>query len=256
MTRELDLREPARARLRLLATLPQVPETLAPAVIATWHGRMVNEHGSARVFDAVADQLAAIGRADEAAQCRTFADEERSHGASCGAVVEWAGGAALATIEVGRPLPVHADTTPRAAVIRNLLSIGCLAETVAVALIGAERLEMPDGPLRELLTSIWSDEIGHARFGWLYVARALSELDAAERDAVVRYLPIALGSLEAHEVSHLPVNAPWPAGAARFGLCDGGDARTLFYETVSDVIVPQLETLGLPAVRAWQGRRI
>ena len=32
---------------------------------------------------------------------------------------------------------------------------------VAVALIGAERMEMPDGELRDLLTGIWSDEVGH-----------------------------------------------------------------------------------------------
>jgi hypothetical protein len=217
---------------------------------------MINEHGSARVFDAMAGQLAALGQAEDAASCRAFAAEERDHGAACGAVVELAGGAALAEVELGRVLPVHADTTPRAAAVRNLLSIGCLSETVAVALIGAERLEMPEGPLRELLTAIWADEIGHARFGWRYLARVLPTLDAAERDALVRYLPVALGALEAHELAHIPVATAWPSEAAAYGLCDGGDARTLFYETVTDVIVPQLETLGLPAARAWQERRV
>src|SRR5258706_75410 len=82
------------------------------------------------------------------------------------------------------------------AIARNILSICCLSETIAVALIGAERLEMPPGSLRELLSRIWSDEVGHARFGWRFLARAWPELAADERDAVARYLPIAFGHLE------------------------------------------------------------
>jgi hypothetical protein len=247
----LDLRAAARARRPEIGA----PGSLGPAVIATWRGRMVNEHGSARVFEGIAAQLAALGRDEEAAACRRFAEEEREHGALCGAVVEAAGGEAIAPALVRRPVPSHADTTPRAAVIRNLISVSCLSETVAVALIGAERLEMPESPLRSLLERIWADEIGHARFGWRVVARDLAELDARERDAVAGYLPVALGHLEAHELAHLPAERRWPAEGRAFGLCDGPDARALFEDTVREVIVPGLEGLGLPAARAWDERR-
>jgi hypothetical protein len=228
---------------------------LAPAVIATWHGRMVNEHGSAQVFEDLAGQLAAIGHDADAREARTFAAEERRHGAQCGAVVQSAGGRAVAEVSAGRRLPAHADTTPRAAVARNVVSICCLAETIAVALIGAERLDMPDGALRDLLTQIWSDEVGHARFGWRYLARELPHLDDVERDAVARYLPVAFAAIEQHELAHLPTGTTWPAEAAAYGLCSGDDARVLLYETLTEVIVPQLEALGLPAARAWQQRR-
>jgi hypothetical protein len=227
------------------------PGSLAPAVIATWRGRMVNEHGSSRVFDGLADQLARLGDAAAAAECRGFADEERAHGAMCGAVVVAAGGEAIATELPARAVPAHADTSPRAAIARNILSICCLSETVAVALIGAERLELPDGPLRELLSRIWADEVGHARFGWRYLAQL--SLDDAERAAVAAYLPLALSALEQHELAHIPPRA-WPAEGAAYGLCDGADARTLFYETVEEVIIPQLEALGLPASQAWRDR--
>jgi len=64
-------------------------------------------------------------------------------------------------------VPAHEDAgSPLEAAVRNLLSICCLSETVAVSLIGAERLEMPSGELRDLLTGIYSDEVGHSRFGW------------------------------------------------------------------------------------------
>ncbi|CAN5801456.1 hypothetical protein BH11MYX2_BH11MYX2_08120 [soil metagenome] len=248
---ELDLR--VESRMHSVALAP--PGALQDAVIATWHGRMVQEHGSSYVFDQLAEQLTAIGHDAEATECRDFAAEERGHGAMCAAVVEAVGGRAVATISARRAVPVHADTTPRAAALRNVISVACLSETVAVALIGAERLEMPDGPLRELLTRIWSDEVGHARFGWRYVARALPELDPAERDAVNRYLPVALAALEAHELAHLPTDARWPSEASLYGLCDGGDARTLFYDTISDVIIPHLEALGLPAGDAWHSTR-
>ena len=83
------------------------------------------------------------------------------------------------------------------------------------------------------------------------VAELAPALDDAERDAVARYLPRAFAHLEAHELGHIPVATRWPEQGAAYGLCDGDDARTLFYETVTEVIVPQLEAHGLPAAEAW-----
>lgn len=228
---------------------------LAGAVMGTWRGRMINEYTSSTVFAGLAEQLAALGYADDAATCREFSSEEREHGIACGSVLAAAGGEAMFEMAEPRRLPVHADTTPRAAVIRNIISICCMSETVAVSLIGAERLEMPEGTLRELLTKIWSDEIGHARFGWTFLARELWTLTDDERAAVDRYLPFAFAALEAHELGHIPAATSWPAEAAAYGLCDGADARTLFFETVTDVIVPQLAALGLQAEQAWNERR-
>ena len=247
----LDLREAARTRRPVLGD----PGPLADAVRATWRGRMVNEHGSSHVFEALARQMAAIGRDDDATECRRFADEEREHGALCGAVVEAAGGVADAWVPPPRVLPAHADTTPVAAVVRNVLSVSCLSETVAVALIGAERLEMPESPLRTLLERIYADEVGHARFGWRYVAREVPLLSETERASVDAYLPVALAHVESHELAHLPTEASWPPEGRDFGLCSGNDARTLFYETVTEVILPQLEAHGLRAQRAWEERK-
>lgn len=246
----LDLRADARDRRPAIV----VPPALAPAVIATWRARMVNEHGSSHVFTQLADQLAALGWTDDAAEAHSFAAEEREHGRLCGAVVEAAGGEALAHAAPPQALPPHADTTPRAAALRNLVSICCLSETVAVALIGAERLLMPEGPLRELLAQILADEVGHARFGWRLLAREAATLRPDEHAALTRYLPVALAHLEAHELAHLPVAARWPDDAAHYGLCDGGDARSLFQDTIDQVILPGLEAHGLPAVSAWKAR--
>ncbi|MGK0362097.1 MAG: hypothetical protein ACI9U2_004417 [Bradymonadia bacterium] len=241
----LDLRDAARS---LAPTLPVEPSDRA-AAIATWRGRMVNEYGSARVFTALADQLV---EADADAKwidaARRMADEERRHGVLCGAVVEALGGEARAPALAEESMPIHADVDRFEAVTRNILSICCLSESVAVALIGAERLQMPEGGLRDVLTEIWSDEVGHARFGWRWLATHRDQLPAQSLGA---YLRIAFAHLEAHELAHLPLGG---AGDPAMGVCTGADGRALFYSAVSQVIIPRLESLGLPAADAWSTR--
>lgn len=249
----LDLRTGARGAAPRVAASPAV----RARAIATWRGRMVNEHGSARVFEALAAQMERAGFSSETSgACAAFAEEERTHGVLCGAVVEAFGGAAVAPSLAPAELPEHEDVGRVEAVLRNVLSVSCLSESVAVALIGAERLRMPGGELRDLLTRIYADEVGHARFGWRLVTSEAPRLDAAARARLGAYLAVAFAHLEAHELAHLPITGPLPRGAETAGVCDGAEARDLFYATVTDVLVPQLEALGLPAARAWDARHL
>jgi len=234
----LDLRAPARAH----APAVHAPAELREAAVATWHARMINEYASSRVFVALAAELAALGMHDEAREVQGFAHEEQRHGVLCGAVVESLGGAARGELFEAPAYPRHADAPPRAALLRNVISICCMSETVAVALIGAERLEMPEGELRELLTGIWADEIGHARFGWTLLERLAPSLGDDERRAIRAYLPTAFGHLEAHELAHLPARGA-PLGGESLGLCSGLDARVLLRETIDEVIAPRIQSL-------------
>ncbi len=245
----LDLRAPARA------FMPRVPTDLPhlrAAAIATWRGRMINEHSSARVFEGLAKQLAAAGLDDVVAEVRGFADEERRHGVLCGAVVEALGGQALAEVPDGDEYPAHEDAgSSLEAALRNMLAICCLSETVAVSLIGAERIEMPEGELRELLTRIYADEVGHSRFGWRTLARLAPSLDRETKERLGDYLEVAFDHLVEHELAHLPESSQPPPEGVALGLCSGPDARRLFFDTVEQVIVPGLEVHGIPARRAW-----
>jgi hypothetical protein len=228
---------------------------LRAAAIATWRGRMINEHSSARVFEELARQFAAARLYELADEVRDFASEERRHGVLCGAVVEALGGEALAQVTEGAAYPAHEDAEPLEAALRNMLSICCLSETVAVALIGAERLEMPEGELRELLTRIYSDEVGHSRFGWRILRWLAPSLDDATKERLGEYLEVAFAHLVEHELAHLPLSATPPPEGAVYGLCSGRDARALFFATVEEVIVPGLEAHGIPARRAWAESR-
>jgi hypothetical protein len=248
----LDLVQEARSRR---PTVAQIPPSLRRAAQATWRGRMINEHGSAVVFDGLARQLAAAGAAEELVlACTRFAEEERTHGVLCGAIVEAFGGEARAETPEAPAFPLHAEVDPREAITRNVLSICCLAETIAVSIITAERLEMPEGELRAVLSRILADEVGHARFGWRWLADVAPALADDARARLGRYLRLCFASLERHELDHLPASAAFPPEAAAYGLCNGADARALFYDTVREVIVPQLEAHGLPAGAAWEAR--
>jgi hypothetical protein len=234
----LDLRAPAASHRPRLDGAP--PHLFAQA-LGTWRARMKNEYGSHRVFLALASQLERAGfDAEEVQACYEFAEEEKHHGVLCGAVVESLGGRAEVELADAEHFPEHPDAPPRAAALRNVIHICCLSESVAVALIGAERLEMMEGSeLHSLLTTIYSDEVGHARFGWKLLERYGATLSDQERAAIERYLPTAFAHVIKHELSHLP-DVPSPEGGACLGLCSGHDARELLFETIERVIRPGL----------------
>ncbi len=252
MATMIDLRTEVQQHV---VSLPPLPHLYASAR-ATWRGRMVNEYRSARVFEGLAQQLAAAKLTPSLAdQCLTFAAEERHHGVLCAAVVSALGDEAVAEAQTEEPYPTHAEVPPVEGLLRNLLSISCTSETVAVALIGAERLAMPAGPLRKLLSRIYADEVGHARFGWGLVGALVPRLDAAARRRLSAYLAVCLAHFEEHELAHLPADVNPPPEAAALGLCHGNDARQLMYDTVEKVILPGLAAVGLDAQRAWALRR-
>ncbi|MFT5586043.1 MAG: hypothetical protein ACI9VR_003639 [Cognaticolwellia sp.] len=247
----LDLRKQA---LEHMPVLPAFDPAMRRAAEITWRGRMINEYCSAEVFETLAKQLEAAGApADRAERCRAFAAEERLHGVLCGAVVQALGGQALADLPEQEPVPTHPEVSPLEGVLRNLIHISCMSETVAVALIGAERLEMPEGPLRELLTQIYADECGHANFGWRLVGELIAQ-DPSVIPGLNEYLLLAFAHLEQHELAHLPEGAR--ATGPELGLCDGRDARELFYAAVQNVIVPGLDSHGLSASWAWENRAL
>jgi len=232
-------------------------ETLTPAerlsAIETWRARMVNEYISARVFAALVPQLMKAGAsAKRIGQATEFIGEELRHGVQCASVVHALGGIPLAEMPPLPDVPDHDDASPLEGLLRNVLSISCLSETVAVALIGAELQKAGPPTLQETLKTILADEVGHARFGWTLLEEMAAALSPEIRARLDAYLIDAFRHLREHELAHLPARPAPTDHVEAYGVCDGNAARVLFSDTVTEVIVPRLEALGFRAGSAWQ----
>ena len=236
-----------------------VPE-VREAAQRTWVGRMVNEHRSSAVFASLVPQLIDASCGVEAQMLALhMGSEEIYHAELCARVVRAFGGAPVAHTEGPvAAMPAHAGLSALERVMRNVLFIGCLCETVAVALETEER-ELATEPLvRETLDRILRDEVMHARFGWVFLAQCLDQLGDDARARTADYLRGSFAYFERREVEYLPINPP-VRGEIRAqregaGLCDGATARELFYETVRGVVVPRFEQMGVAAGRAWRER--
>ncbi len=225
-----------------------------------WTRRQRNEHASAAVFARLVPRLMASGVGIEFCTMATkAAADELHHGELCARVVSALGGTPVELGEVPTSsLPNHAGCNVLESTLRHAMFVGCLAETVAVAFTAEEREQTTEPYVRRVITQISSDEVHHARFGWALAEQVVPTLAGAQRDALSRWLRVAFAYLEREEMTEVPLVAPPSVELAeqgkRIGVCDNRETRTLFYETVSTVIVPGLEALGLAAKDAWRER--
>jgi len=248
----LDLRAEAEAEALVLQDDVSLTEEWRARAIATWRARMVNEHISARVFAALIPQMMNAGLAPRWMEEVTgmIADELR-HGRQCAAVVHALGGEAVSDMPALADVPTHSDAPPLEAVLRNIMTISCLHETVAVALIRGEHQAVGPPQMQETLRQILGDEVRHARFGWMVLRELAPDLSPDLKRRLAEYLVIAFHHLREHELSHLPTGYTPSQEEEAVGVCDGQDARTLFFDTVREVIIPGLEAHGIAAQRAW-----
>lgn len=225
-----------------------------------WRKRMVNEHQSAAVFSQLLPQLIeAQAPLDWKTSVLRMSMDELRHGGLCGDVVEALGAEAAVEIELSpRPLPRHPGCTPLERLMRNALFIGCLSETVAVALTTEERERTTEPLVRRVIDQIVADESLHARFGWAVVAEVAPELDDAARARTDAWLRTAFRYFESMEMNEIPACAP-PSDALvqegqALGVCENMETRELVYETLAEVVIPGLENAGFAAARAWERR--
>ena len=181
----------------------------------------------------------------------SMVSEELNHASLCAGVLKGVGGVPMAELPELPPVATHPGVEPLEALLRNILSICCMSETVAVALIGAERLESGPPAIEATLKQILGEEVGHARFGWRLLDELGPRINDTLRGDLSDYLVTALVHLCEHELAHLPPNSAPSVAAASVGVCDGNDARRLFFETIETVIVPGLEKRGLRGQDAW-----
>lgn len=249
----LDLRGPAKQADVTLTGYADLSDLDRKKAIGTWHGRMVNEHVSARVFAGLIPQMMRAGLdAEWQAEVATMVSDELRHGRQCAAMVHALGGEPVAELPELQDIPIHTDVAPLEGFLRNIINISCMSETVAVALIGAEMHEADPPEMKETLKNILADEVQHARFGWKVLRELAPQLDAEVKERLSDYLVVAFKTLREHELHYLPENDKPSDAAAAVGVCNGTEARQLFFDTVKTVIIPGLEEHGLQAELAWK----
>lgn len=228
---------------------------------ANWLRRMVQEHQAAAVFSNMLPQLIeAEAPIDvKTAVLRSSMDELR-HARLCGEVAELLGASeAVAQADLSpQPLAPHPNVPAKERALRNLFFVGCLSETVAVALLTEERARCEEPYIARVLKALTADETLHARVGWIYLGLVWPELDADARERFVEYLRVALAYYETCIVNATPhriIPEDVLIPARRIGFAHSEVSRELFYETMESVVIPQLETCGLPARQAWLSRQ-
>lgn len=228
---------------------------------AAWLERMRHEHHSSAVFARLLPQLV---RAEASLEYKTvalrMAMDELRHAALCAGVVRLLGGEPELEVSLEtEALPEHAGESARVCALRNVMFVSCLSETIATTLLAEERELTREPHIRRVEEQLAADEVLHGRFGWAYAKEVFPQLDADERASMERYLPLALGSIEAKMLAAMPLGAEPPARIedelAALGVTTSARGRELLALVLEDVIVPALSELGLDAEAAWRARR-
>jgi hypothetical protein len=248
---ELDLRAEARRHPLSLPGVDGLDEETRARAAINWRDRMASEHASSRVFAALLPQLmrAGIARRHQLAVA-SMVQQELDHAVLCARVVSALGEEPVAALPRLDPVPEHADAGPLEAVLRNVISISCCSETVAVALVGSEREQAATRSLRDTLQRILADEVKHARFGWRLLEETAPALDRDARRRLDAYLVVAFE----HQLDfHGPFLELPPASdlAASYGAPCGPSSWRCFVDTMLQVTIPGLERHGLAAHDAW-----
>ena len=223
----------------------------------TWRRRMVHEHQSAAVFSRLLPQLmAAAATLEHKTTVLRMAMDELRHASLCAGVVGLLGGEPVVETELRtEPLPEHEDGSATEACLRNVMFVGCLSETVSIALLTEERELTREPVIRRVVEQLAADEVLHAKLGWSYLAATWPTLDEDARARTNAYLPVAFRYLRAKMHGAMPLGVQLDEGLKTqleaLGVMSSEEGRELFAATVAEVIVPRLEDHGLSASAAW-----
>jgi hypothetical protein len=226
---------------------------------ANWLARMRQEHDSAAVFAGMLPQLVEAGCSLEmkTVVLRSAIDELR-HAALCGQVATMLGGEPVVEANLHpRELPRHEGCSPLERIVRNVLFVSCISETVAVAVLTDERDHVREPNVDRVLQQLAGDETLHARIGWIFVRENWPKLDNDARERMHDYLAAALGYYERRVAEVATPHRLEPAlvdEARALGFAYGAEVREIVRETLETVVVPQLAACGPDARRAWASR--
>ena len=166
------------------------------AAIVEWTHRMGDELVASRLFAGLLPQMmrAGVDAGFQAAAAEAVVDALR-HARLCAAVIESLGGEVHTPVLGFEDVPRHEDVGTLEALLRNVLSICCLEETAAVALLENDHRLARESTLRRVIAEILDDEIRHSRLGWRMLQSLAPRIDGPMRKRLGAYLVPAFARL-------------------------------------------------------------
>jgi hypothetical protein len=213
----------------------------------TWRRRAAAEYLAVSTFSVLAvDLVAAAAPADVLSHCVRSQLDEIRHAELAIRMVEIYGGgrseppAGLSNLphEKGRPRLHQA--------VANTLLVSCVSETYATTVLTATRDLTTDPVAHAVLTSIYSDEVMHARLGWSYLRWGIEKGGQGVIDAAAEMVPRALRGVANVIERERPIGEVTEAVRGH-GLMTSAEERVIFSQCVREVLVPGFTALGVPA---------
>lgn len=234
----------------------------SPRVRAEWRARIAAEYGSAAITQHLVLWLIQLGASPEVIDAGlVIVGDELAHARLSAEVYADAGGGEPPALARGDlELPRRPGAPLELDVLRTVVRVFCLGETVAVPLFSHLRAGCTVGSARRALDRVLRDEVRHRDFGWLALDWLLTTPLAEQVPAVVgAELPAMFAALErsygTHNPAHLDAASTTMTDADRaWGLAPPGDYVEILHRTFGRDWQPRFAARGIDAAPAWQAR--
>ncbi|MCX5743658.1 MAG: ferritin-like domain-containing protein [Proteobacteria bacterium] len=212
----------------------------------TWMRRSEAEYLAITTFSVLAiDLVAANAPADVISLCLRAGIDEVRHAEMCIRMAEIYSGKRQLPPPGMSSLPDDPSRPKLHQALANTMLVSCVSETYATTVLSATRDLTTDPTAQAVLTSIYSDEVMHARLGWSYLRHAIEIGGAGVIEAAAQMLPIALRGVANVVERERPVGEVTDAVRAH-GLMTPAEERVIYSSCVREVLVPGFEALGIP----------
>ncbi|MFT3699543.1 MAG: ferritin-like domain-containing protein [Kofleriaceae bacterium] len=224
--------------------------TLEPAerarLAGTWMRRSEAEYLAISTFSVLAiDLVAAQAPADVISLCLRAGIDEIRHAEMCMRMVDIYSGEKKLPPPGMSSLPDDPTKPKLHQALANTMLVSCVSETYATTVLSATLDLTVDPTARAVLTSIYSDEVMHARLGWAYMRHAIEVGGQGVIDAAAQMLPRALRGVANVVERERPIGDVTPS-VRDHGLMTPAEERVIFSTCVREVLVPGFEALGIP----------
>ncbi len=212
----------------------------------TWRRRAAAEYLAVSTFSVLAIDLVAAGApADILSHCVRSQLDEIRHAELAIRMVEIYGGKRIMPPAGMSNLPDDKARPKLEQAVANTLLVSCVSETYATTVLTATRDMTTDPVALAVLTSIYSDEVMHARLGWSYLRYGIDHGGQGVIDAAAAMVPRALRGVANVIERERPIGEVTDA-VRRHGLMTPGEERVIYSRCVAEVLVPGFEALGIP----------